>query len=131
MITVPVNFDGEAFGAIYGSFRVSEGELICPGHPELTQEIVNTFVVDMARFSRIEQRRDSAKDSAKAIPNWATWSEAEAGAWFEANLGDAVVDGLGLPANVTTFLKALTAAVKGEGRFIIAIRDKEWPDLPE
>ena len=131
MITVPVNFDGEAFGASYGSFRISEGELICPDHPELTQEIVDTFVVDMDRFARIEARRDNAKTDAKAIPNFASWDEQQFIDWFNTHLGDTIIDGIANYDDLKVVLKDIVNVQTGLTRFMIATRNKLWPDLPE
>ena len=51
---------------------------------------------------------------AGAIPNWATWDEADAVAYIETNVTDL--------ASARTVLVALT-------RMVVALRDAQWPWL--
>lgn len=63
------------------------------------------------------------------IPNWATWTEAEALAWWETNLSDTVVDAIGNLADAKEVLKDQNQAIKSMARMLIALRDKNWPNL--
>lgn len=56
----------------------------------------------------------SAIDRASAIPGYATWNEAEALAYIEANVTD---------------LDSAKAVMSALARMIIAVRDQLWPHL--
>lgn len=63
----------------------------------------------------IERLREEAAETTVAnIPNWATWTEAEALAWFDANVTDAA-----------TAIQVERALV----RIVLAMRNKLWPNL--
>lgn len=83
------------------------------------------------REQRITTRQTAAHATAKAIPNWASWTQAQLQTWWNSNLADSIVDGFSVPAGVRTMLKAQNAAILREGQMLIAIRDRLMPDLPE
>ena len=62
----------------------------------------------------IEERERQARDDVLAIAGWATWTEAGAIAWIDAN--------------VTDLASAITA-LKAMARMVIAVRNRLWPDL--
>lgn len=59
---------------------------------------------------------DDIKQRLESVPGWATWTEAQALAWFTAN-----IDTLNIPADVKTLLKVY-------GRMILVLRDKVLKD---
>jgi hypothetical protein len=59
-------------------------------------------------------RQEEAGDHAADIPGWATWTEAEATAWIDANVID---------------LASAKAALTAMARLIVALRNKAWPGL--
>ena len=61
-----------------------------------------------------EQREQDAEQAVANIPNWATWTEAEALVWFDANVVDL--------ASARTVLRALV-------QIVLAMRNKLWPNL--
>jgi len=65
---------------------------------------------------RIRDRKSSSKTNAKAIPNWATWDEAQTVQY--------------ITDNVTSLATAKTVLI-AMARLIVALRDETWPDLPE
>lgn len=73
----------------------------------------------------------NAKPFAKAIPNWAKWTQQQLLDWWNANLADSIVDGFAIPVAVKTMLKAQNAALLRIAQMEIAIRDHIWADLPE
>lgn len=78
-----------------------------------------------------QARHDAAKVTARSIPNWATWTQTQLQAWWDANLADSIVDGFSIPAGVKAMLKAQNAAILRIGQMEIALRDRVFPDLPE
>lgn len=71
----------------------------------------------------------AAKLNAKNIPNWATWDEATALAWFDPKLNDAGVDAIASLAAAKPILKDLITVNRALIRMVIALRDNSWPDL--
>ena len=68
-------------------------------------------------------------DKAGAIPNWATWNEAEVLAWVDANAGDLLPVGSLAEANVV--LGNVEAWMRAMSRMIVALRDTNYPGLSE
>lgn len=79
----------------------------------------------------VAQREAAAMTTAKNIPNWATWSQAQLLTWWNANLADSIVDGFSIPANVKAMLKVQNGAILRIAQLEIALRDQVWPELPE
>ena len=63
-----------------------------------------------------ETAKKGAKAQAGGVPNWATWDEATALAWFDAN--------------VTTAADALPV-MRAMIRLLVALRNETWPDLQD
>lgn len=58
---------------------------------------------------------DDAQDRVLNIPNWATWTSAQADTWLNANITDAKTR------------QAMSAMVS----MLFALRDKAWPNLAD
>jgi len=69
---------------------------------------------DQISSAQINDVLASADSNSAAIPGWATWTEAEALDWLDANVTDL--------ASAVTALKALA-------RMVVALRNKTWPYL--
>lgn len=89
-------------------------------------------------------RKTNAAKTAKAIPSWATWSQAEADAWATTNIATPLATArTSLPATLTlataraafvvllNILDKMWALQKANVQMTLAIRDEIWPDLPE
>lgn len=142
MVSVPVpkDFDGKKFARKFGLtgerdfyINIANGErsLVVPSLDELSPEDIADCVVDVARAERVHTRIQEAEGQARAIPGWATMSEAQAMEWFNANLSDEIIDSFQIPENIKQFMKAQNTALKNIGRMVIAQRNKLWPELPE
>lgn len=105
--------------------------------PNLTQDEWNNIVEPILVPDRYRVRK--ARLNAAAIPNWATWTEAQAQTWGMANIGQPLIDGrANLPASLTlataraailqiiTILDAMWAMQWAMARMIIALRDDRW-----
>lgn len=77
------------------------------------------------------QRAESADDDLRAIPGWATWTEAQALAWWNSNLADAQVDAVANLADAKALMKKQNAAIKSMARMLIAMRNRMFPQLPD
>jgi len=93
---------------------------------------------------RMRQAEQSAEDDAATIPGWATWTKAEAAAWYDehvTNLVDAIpdVDGLTpttfqnkaqtIVAQMQDIAVAQTTVIHNLARMVLAMRNKLWPNL--
>lgn len=77
------------------------------------------------------------------IPGWATWTEDEALMWGETNIGTPLENArTSLPATLSlatarlafitllNILDQMWIMQKSMARMLVALRDKNWPDLP-
>jgi hypothetical protein len=76
-------------------------------------------------------RLSHAKETAKNIPNWATWSQSDWNTYFNNNLSDTEVDLVTSLATARVMLKRQNLVTQNLVKLIIAMRDQMWPDLPE
>lgn len=79
----------------------------------------------------VGQRFEAAEGQVRAIPGWATWSEAEALDWWTTNLSDAQVDAVANLADAKVILKRQNTAIRAMARMLIAMRDRLWPGLAD
>lgn len=71
----------------------------------------------------------NAKVQAQNIPNWASWTEAEALAWHDANIANALpVANL---SSANTVLARLEQENRALIRMVIALRNQAWSDLQD
>lgn len=89
-------------------------------------------------------RMAQASKTARAIPSWATWTQAEAEAWATTNIATPLANArTSLPATLTlataraafvvllNILDKMWQLQKANAQMTLAIRDEIWPDLPE
>lgn len=74
----------------------------------------NGYLAQQTTQAQTAVVKASAKTAAAAIPNWATWNEAQTTAWIDANVTDL--------ASAKTVLRAMA-------RMVIALRNDVFPDL--
>jgi hypothetical protein len=95
---------------------------------------------------RISQRARLAQASktARAIPSWALWTQAEAEAWVNTNIATPLASArTNLPATLTLataraafvvllgILDKMWVLQKANMQMTLSFRDEIWPDLPE
>jgi hypothetical protein len=68
----------------------------------------------LSTHERMQIVADSAKTDIEAIPNWATWTESETTTWIDNNVID---------------LASAKTAIRALAQMVIALRNKQWPDL--
>jgi hypothetical protein len=75
-------------------------------------------------------RQKTSRTYAQNIPNWSTWTEAQADAWYQTNVRDpytAATTLVAMKVVIGTMITVLWILV----RMVIALRDQNWPDLPD
>jgi len=132
-ISIPADFDGAKFAEKFNTddFWIEGGQLVCPGLPDLTEADIADCVVDMVRWARVKARRTAAIITAKAIPDWAAWDQAQWAAWRDANISAAKINAIGNLADAKAMLIKMSIVLDRLAKMEIAIRDQVWPDLPE
>ena len=88
-------------------------------------------------------RLKAARITAKAIPSWATWTQAEANTWGQTNIGTPLATArTSLPATLTlataraafvvilNILDQMWILQQANAQMTLALRDAQWPDLP-
>ena len=94
-----------------------------PGIPVITSTPQTLEII--ATRTRLTQSRVTAK----AIPNWATWTQAEWDAYFTANLSPAQVTTVTTIALARTMLNRQNLVIQNLVKLVLAMRDETWPDL--
>lgn len=127
-----------------GTWIISFGPEATQPQKNAAQSVITSFDVNANDLIQtgIETRKSAARLSAKNIPNWATWTEAQALAWIQTNIENPLA--APIPANpmsvqqIRAVLVSLVAVLNtirlmliAMAKLIIALRDEIWPDLPE
>jgi hypothetical protein len=112
--------------------------VIFPDPPTVTSTSQTASIV--AAKARLAQ----ASKTARGIPLWALWTQAEADAWATTNIATPLASArTSLPATLTlataraafvvvlNILDKMWALQKANAQMTLAIRDEIWPDLPE
>lgn len=113
------------------------GEWRSLGIPQPTEAEVyaewDVYLAEKAAREALEledsSKVENAKTSARNIPNWATWDEATALAWFDDRLSAADIDGIASLAEAKPILKDMATVNRALIRMVLALRDHTWPDL--
>lgn len=92
------------------------------------------------------ERERGSESVAASIPSWATWTEAEAAAWYNANvtaLVSAIPDitamtqtafnnnAKAICAQFQDIIAAQATVIRNLARMVIALRNKTWPNLEQ
>lgn len=85
----------------------------------------------IAREQRIVSRGSAAKATARDIPSWATWTQAEWQTFFAANLSDTEADLVTSLAAARVMIKRQNTVINALAKMVMAVRDQVWPDLSE
>jgi hypothetical protein len=112
--------------------------VIFPDPPAVTSTSQTASIV--AAKARMAQ----ASKTARAIPSWALWTQAEADAWATTNIATPLANArTSLPATLTlataraafvvllNILDKMWILQKANAQMTLAMRDEIWPDLPE
>src|SRR5574341_1736014 len=73
--------------------------------------------------------QQAAKSVAAAIPNWATWTQAEFQAWYDANISPTQINAITSLAEAKSILLKQSAAIEALAKMAVAMRNQLWPDL--
>lgn len=92
----------------------------------LEEEVVRDSIVNKRAF-----RERSARLTAAAVPNWATWSQADWESYFNANLASGNVTSIANLADAKAMLTKQNTVINALAKIVLAMRDQVWPDLPE
>ena len=101
----------------------SPDDAVFPTFPIITSTTQTPAIIE-AR-AKLKQ----ARTTAKAIPSWYTWTQAEWQTYFTANLGDAEVDKVTTIALARVALKRQNLVILNLTKLVLAMRDQLWPDL--
>ena len=108
----------------------------------LTDQQIENILSTAATQGELDdvQKEKQSKLNAQNIPNWATYTEAEALAWMQTNIGTPLATVI--PPNPMTVqqiravlvvlqntMNSQYQAEQSMARMIIALRDKTWPNL--
>lgn len=88
-----------------------------------------TIEAELAALKSDQQRQQLAKMVAAAIPNWATWTQADFQAWYDANISPTQINAVTTLAEARPILLKQSAAIEALAKMVIAIRNQLWPDL--
>lgn len=77
----------------------------------------------------IQAKKNLAKTTVRAIPNWATWTQADWNTYFDANLSTTQVAGVTTIAQARAMMNKQNAVIQNLVKLVIALRDETMPDL--
>jgi hypothetical protein len=106
------------------------------------ERLLLTDIIDPAGIPA-RARLAQSRITAKAIPNWATWTQAEANTWGQTNIGTPLATArTSLPVTLTlataraafvvilNILDQMWILQQANAQMTLALRDAQWPDLP-
>ena len=132
--------------SFYPPNKVRVPDELVAGREAEIQAVIDAHVPDPLYFPEDleRQKEQEAEAKAAAIPDWATWTETEALAWFQTNIADLLaaipdIDTLidtqyqnNAKAIAAQYQKIITAQAQANRaliRMILALRDQIWPGL--
>lgn len=80
---------------------------------------------------RILDRQSSAKVFAKAIPNWAAWTQNDWTTYYNANISATQINLIANLTDAKAMLNKMSIIIDRLAKMEIALRDFTMPDLPE
>lgn len=127
----------ESLQKIEFSFSLPD-DVIFPDPPSVISTPQTISIVQM------RARKFQASKNARAIPSWATWTQAEAEAWASTNIATPLANArTSLPATLTlataraafvvlfNILDKMRQLQKANAQMTLALRDEIWPDLQD
>ena len=76
-------------------------------------------------------RKLAAHDQVKAIPNWATWAQADWATFYNANLSQTQITAITSLAEAKLMIAKQNTVLDAIVKMVLALRDNIWPDLPD
>jgi hypothetical protein len=92
------------------------------------EKVIFLDIADEAGKS-VRDRLRQSRITAKAIPSWATWTQADWDAYFTANLSPTQVTTVTTIAIARTMLNRQNLVIQNLVKLVIALRDAQFPDL--
>ena len=105
-------------------FAFASPDLVIFPDPPIVTSTPQTPAIVSAR-ARFAQSRVTAK----AIPSWSTWTQAEWQTYFDTNLSTTQVATVTTIAIARTMLNRQNLVIQNLVKLVIAMRDNQWPDL--
>lgn len=73
--------------------------------------------------------RDSGKTDIQSIPDWATWTKEQWKTWYNTNISATQIDAEANLDDAKVIQKKQSAILLNMGKALIALRNREFPDL--
>jgi hypothetical protein len=105
-------------------FAYTDPNLVVFPDPPTVTSTPQTPAIIAAKARRLQSRI-----TAKAIPNWATWTQAEWQTFFDANLSTTQVAAVSTTAQIRVMMNKQNLVIQNLVKLVIAMRDQTWPDL--
>lgn len=118
----------EDFDPLLGVITDGTGANITPSLATLEAALDSANAAVVVKAAQVAVQAN-AKAQAAAIPSWAEWTEAEALAWHDTNITNALPVANLAAANVV--LDRLATENRALIRMVIALRNQVWSDLQE
>jgi hypothetical protein len=77
----------------------------------------------------VTNRFKQSRITTKAIPNWATWTQADWDTYFAANLSTTQMNAVSSTAQIRAMMNKQNLVIQNLVKLVIALRDETWPDL--
>jgi len=129
-IDVIVKGDPDSVESLLSVWETGNPTFTKPTEPELLAALVmvESSIDDETVLAAIEA---GAENQAAAIPNFASWTEAEMLTWIDTNIGDIPIDAITNLAEAKALMKKQATAIRAITRFTVAFRNKLFPALQD
>lgn len=78
-----------------------------------------------------QSRLLNSKVNAKNIPNYATWTPTDWATYYNANISSTQINTIANLTDAKAMLNKMSTVLDGLAKMIMALRDYNFPDLPE
>ncbi len=114
-----------------GSWRAVSSDMpLAPGEA-FQATVPPPSQAQLDKEARVRDRLTGAYGLAKQIPNWATWSQADWAAWYNANISSNQINNIASLSDAKAMLNKMSTVINNLAKLEITLRDYIWPDLPE
>jgi hypothetical protein len=106
-----------------------EFAFVNPDDVDFPDAPISTSTMQTPAIVSARARLKASRITAKAIPNWATWTQSEWDTYFAANLSTTLINAVSTTAQIRVMMNKQNLIIQNLVKLVITMRDETWPDL--